>query len=352
MQTLRCDGCNATIPIPAFALSTPCPHCGHNIVLPNQTIRHDAISRAREADAQRQHERQREAEREATHRIALKWKVLSGIVTTLVIAGVSVYLALPAIRAATDQEAAQARAAAAAAASRERAGLDRLQAMIAKAQAGACGKLFISPEAGSGTLVQKFTLALHACARILATTGDAEGALALEILDPQGKPVPGPPRARDVDHLYCPSALGGTHTVRIQGSELSAAAIECQRAYPTDPAGTGATRVSELMKERRAAGCREVLAPPKTELGTKTLRATIAPRTCIQLIMATGMPDNTLALELSGPVGDRVPAPPPGTEGILTYCSDEGGPHTGRVTTALEGPFTWGAVICPKRALK
>src|SRR5689334_11322546 len=201
-------------------------------------------------------------------------------------------------------------AAARPAARRERAGLERLQGMIAKAQAGSCGKLFISPEAGSGALVQKFTLGLRACARILATTGDAAGALELEILDPESKPVPGPPRARDVDHLYCPRALGGTHTVRIKGGDLSAAAVECQRVYPTDPAGTGATRVSELMKERRAAGCREVLAPPKTELGTKTMTATIAPRTCIQLIVATGMPDNTLEVELSGPVGEHIPAPP------------------------------------------
>jgi hypothetical protein len=61
------------------------------------------------------------------------------------------------------------------------------------------------------------------------------------------------------------------------------------------------------------------------------------------------MAGNDLSIEFMTPVGEKVPAPAPGREVTLAYCAREGGPYTGRISPALDGPFTAVAVICSRR---
>lgn len=351
--SLTCAACHGSVPIPVeLVLSTPCPYCGRDVVLPDQRERRKAIERAREAEARRRHEAEESAERERTHRLALRWKVIGALVAVLLVVGPIAYLVRRAARTAEEERAARVARQAEEEARRRRSGLDRLEVMIDQAQGGSCGEVFVKPSAATGVLESRFSLGARACARILATTGDAAAKVGLAIVGGDGEPVSGPAPAREVDHLYCPRRLGGTQkvTASAPGADLSLAVVSCDRAIPTDPDGVGATRVAELMKEKLAAGCRHVLLPARTYANGQTMTASLEPRTCIHIVMATGMPDNDLTIQLMTPIGEEVPAPPPGLEGVLSHCSADGGKHSGTIAAALLGPFTAAAVSCPMRA--
>lgn len=353
--SLTCEACHGSVPIPVeLVLSAPCPYCGRDVVLPDQRERRQAIERAREAEARRRHEAEKSAERERTHRLALRWKVIGALVAVLLVVGPIAYLVRRAVRAAEEERVARLALAAEDEARRRRSGLPRLQEMIDRAQGGACGEVFVKPSAAAGLIESRFTLGVRACARIVATTGEPGAKVELAIVGGDGEPVAGPAPAREVDHLYCPRRLGGTQQVRARapGADLSLAVVSCDREIPTDPDGVGATRVAELMKEKRAAGCRHVLLPAKTYANGQTMTASLEPRTCIHIVMATGMPDNDLTVQLMTPIGEAVPAPPPGLEGVLSHCSAEGGKHSGTIAAALLGPFTAAAVSCPMRATR
>ncbi len=320
-------------------------------VLPDQAARRAARQRRDEAEAARREEAAARAERETTHRMALRWKIVTGAIVTVVLAAPVVWYVARVIRQA-EREVAQARAdEAARVARRAQAGEDALAALVAAAQVGRCGRVFIEPEVGDGSIELRFTLGTRRCARLLATTAVPDAVVTLTTVGGDGQPGPAVPPARALDVEYCPRVTTGTHQASLRApGPLSAAAIECDRELPTDPVGVGATRVAELLEARQAAGCRRLLAPAATHVGEATLTATLNRGTCVQLVAATGMADNELTVSLSTPVGRPIAAPA-GQEVVLSYCVDTGGPHAGRITPALDGPFTSAAVICPRAAM-
>ena len=350
--SLTCEACHGSLPISVeLVLSTPCPYCGRDVILPDQRERREAIERAREAEARRRHDALKSAERERTRRLGLRWKVIGALVAVLLVVGPIAYLVRRAVRTAEEERVARFALVAEEEARHRRSGLVRLQEMIDRAQGGACGEVFVKPSAAAGQVESRFSLGVRSCARILATTGDAAAKVELAIVGGDGKPVAGPAPARELDHLYCPRRLGGTQQVRASapGTDLSLAVVSCDRTIPTDPAGVGATRVAELMKEQLAAGCRHVLLPARTYANAQTMTASLEPRTCVHIVVATGMPDNDLTVQLMTPIGEKVAGPPPGLEAVLSHCSAEGGKHSGTVDAALLGPFTAAAVSCPMR---
>jgi len=352
--TLRCPGCGGFAPVPPdpTVLAVPCPYCGHDLILPDQPARQAALRQRQEADARRAADAEARRDREATRRMAARWKIIGGVVVGLAVAGPIAYVVVRAWREA-ERDVERARAAQAAADQRiAQAGRPHLDELISAAQSGRCGRVFIDPQLGDRTLELRFTVGTRRCVRIVATTAVDAATISLALTGADGQPAAAPPPARDLDFEYCPRTGAGTHQATLTSTgPLSAAAIECERALPTDPDGVGATRVAEILEARRAAGCKQILAAAQTHVGEQTLTATLNRGTCVQLVAATGMPDNDLTVSLSTPLGRPVPAPPPGREVILSYCAEPGGDHTGRITPAVGGPFTSAALVCPRRAM-
>jgi hypothetical protein len=103
-----------------------------------------------------------------------------------------------------------------------------------------------------------------------------------------------------------------------------------------------------MMKERYAAGCKEVTLPPRTVAVDQDFTGDFKEGSCILVIASTGAPKNLLAFDMTTPFGEKVATPAPATEIAFSFCPKVAGPHEGHVRAAEGGPFTLAAVTCPK----
>lgn len=354
--SLTCESCAGSIAIPQdpTLLAVACAYCGRQSLLPDQEERRAALERKQEREREaREKAEERSTEQKSRRRAVLGWTAVS-----LVFSGVVVFYVLRSVREADDSTATGSPSLAAAAARSDQenrlrqAVAERLRGQVTRAQIGSCGRIFAESQIEERTIDLRFSVGTHQCARFLATAAAADDPVALVVRDPKGAIAGRPRPARDVDFLYCPRTLGGTHAAVFTGKgTLAATGIECERALPSDPVGVGAIRVASILKARAAAGCRHILSAAKTHPSQTTLTARLERGVCVQVIAATGMKDNLLTASMMTPEGAPVPAPPPSLEVILSYCAGRAGEHSGRITAALEGPFTTAAIICPRRAM-
>lgn len=353
--SLTCEGCAGNIAIPQdpTLLAVACAYCGRQILLPDQEERRAALERAGE----REREKQEKAQEALSERTARRRSVLLWTGAAVVFSGVIVFSILKSLKE-TGGETGRAligtpSSAQSAEADRRRDAVgERLRKQITAAQIGSCGRVFAEPQVDEKTVDVRFTVGTHQCARFIATAAANDGVVKLTVKDAAGAVAASPRAGRDIDYLYCPRKLAGTHAaVFTTGGLLAAAGVECTRKMPTDPTGVGATRVASLLAAREAAGCRQILSAARTHPSEATLTARLERGACVQVIAATGMADNLLTASMMTPEGRPVRAPPPGLAVILSHCASRAGEHSGKITAALDGPFTTAAIICPRRAM-
>lgn len=352
--SLTCEGCagNVVIPQDPTLLAVACAYCGRQLLLPDQEERRAALERAREREREgAEKAAAATSERTSRRRFVLLWTaaalVFSGVVVVTILKSIgdaSSSSAGPGLVASPAGDAEASRLGAAAS--------ERLRGLVTKAQIGSCGRIFAEPQLADKTVDLRFTVGTHQCARFLATAAAVDGVVKLTVTDPSGALAARGRPGRDVDYLYCPRTLAGTHAaVFTSAGPVAAAGIECARKMPSDPTGVGATRVASLLAAREAAGCRQILSAAKTHPSEATLTARLERGACVQVIAATGMKDNLLTASMMTPEGRPVPAPPPALAVVLSHCAGRAGEHSGRISAALDGPFTTAAIICPRRAM-
>jgi uncharacterized membrane protein len=352
--SLTCEGCAGDVVIPQdpTLLAATCAYCGRQLLLPDQDQRRAALERARE----REREAQEKATAASSERTSRRRFVLLWTAAALVFGGVMVVSILKSLG---DTGSASSNrglvASSAGDAEVDRLGAaasERLRGLVTTAQIGTCGRIFAEPQLGDKTVDLRFTVGTHQCARFLATAAAVDGVVKLTVTDPSGATAARARPGRDVDYLYCPRTLTGTHAAAFTSAgPVAAVGIECERKMPTDPTGVGATRVASLLAAREAAGCRQILSAARTHPSEATLTARLERGACVQVIAATGMKDNLLTASMMTPEGRPVPAPPPALAVVLSHCASRAGEHSGRISAALDGPFTTAAIICPRRAM-
>jgi DNA-directed RNA polymerase subunit RPC12/RpoP len=110
---------------------------------------------------------------------------------------------------------------------------------------------------------------------------------------------------------------------------------------------SGAVRMTELMKERRADHCPSVLLPPTLAEGERNLTNMIENvERCVELLAVTAAQGNLLTVTMESPIGEPIAGPEPATEVRFRYCPRERGPHRVRVSAATMMPFTVAGIEC------
>lgn len=117
---------------------------------------------------------------------------------------------------------------------------------------------------------------------------------------------------------------------------------------PAALAETARARLAVKMRERVQAGCRRVIMPPEVLTGPKSMTATlVVGRQCIDILAVAGAPETSLAVTMTNPFGEPIPAPAPGTEPELRHCATVAGPHPVRVAPSTNDPWAVAAIECP-----
>jgi hypothetical protein len=347
-STIQCPSCGAHVPVPPelAMLTAPCPYCRTAILLPDQPARQAAVERMQERSFQEQMAQQAAAQREREQKrsrgtllLVLGCVALGGLGT---IGGI-VYV----IHKATTP------APAPRPIDPTLAGQPQMIAKVEERQKAGCAHIVTPPGTFTGTMTSTYRLTNAVCFEMLATTGAPAQTLTLRLVGPSGKELQGAPSpGQSLQYQVCPKEPG-EHQVQVSapaGTPFTFAALDCPRPSFDNPTGNGQARVSAIMKERYATGCREIIMPPKTISVDQDIKGDFHPGSCVLIIGATGSSKNLLTLELSTPFGEKIATPAPSTELTFLYCPKVSGPHEGHVRSAEGDPFTVAAVTCPLSA--
>jgi hypothetical protein len=234
------------------------------------------------------------------------------------------------------------------------AGSVALPAMVARVEErrmAGCAHVVEAPSIVTGEVKNVYQLKSAACLNVLAMMSVPGQTLAVRVTDPKGKDLEGTPApASDVSFLAC-AKEPGAYQVSIRpaagGTPFALAALSCPNPARDDPNANGQSRVSAIVKEQFAAGCREVVLAPKTVAVDQDFTSYFRAGSCIVMITSTGIKESPLAIDLSTPFGENVAVPPPSTEHIFRYCPKVSGPHSGHIRSKFGAPFTLAAVSCP-----
>jgi len=114
-----------------------------------------------------------------------------------------------------------------------------------------------------------------------------------------------------------------------------------------DDRSSGMLRMTALMKEASAKGCKRVVMAPQTMQGGHQLTWTAVTGSCVRFFATTGVSDNPIGVELRTPFGERIQTPAASVEIDFTECPKNKGPHRLNITPATDDYYTVGSVECP-----
>lgn len=225
-----------------------------------------------------------------------------------------------------------------------------LLALVEKARSE-CPHVIDRTSQHTGTYSATYGLVKAECIRFLAVSPTSDK-LTLSIRGPTGAVETRLAPTGTLDSTYCPKAEA-EHQVTLGGSsELWIATLGCRRTFGSDPETTGKAKVAARLKELMTHGCSQISLANSTFLDDRKLTTPLDAGTCLDLIAATGVPDNQIKIAMSSPFGETIaPLPAPATSLEVPYCASNAGPHVIEVEGAVNGPYSVAIAICARQTL-
>ncbi|MBI4952317.1 MAG: hypothetical protein HY908_09805 [Myxococcales bacterium] len=359
----RCGHCGAELLLPAdpSALAAPCGYCQHSTQLPLELVRF----RQQQAQTLRQHQAQEQAqafEHKARKVAGGVWLFMWIGIPLVVVGSVGFILwrtlgSIPSIPSTPSRPAAQVEGeqpAERAKAPPDPKLAERVAPAVAALAQQGCKEVVRAPEVVRGRVETLATMHEGGNCLHVVAAGAAGVRVSASVVPPTSKATRGDQQGDALDLEHCPRE-DGPHKVELgaaDGADFAFALVDCPPArerYRDDPAKNGLGLVQARMRELAAGGCGRVLLPPKTAFGAGGLTATLAPGPqCLVILAATGLPANTLTVELKTPFGDRVPAPAVATQVRLVFCPKDAGPHPITIKPATSDYYAMASMECPR----
>ena len=351
-MNLQCTRCGAPLVMPAdYAVwGVRCQYCGFDCELPDRAARQAYAERQR-AEAQRAAQAEQAA---ATQQAAIGkeaktkrtfYLAIFGGTALVVLLGTAIplYLALSSTASTLTLTPTPTTV--------ELPAPPALVALGAKGQASGCPRVIDTVSIHKNEYKGSYGLVKAECIRFLGVAVQP-GPLSLTITDPTGKVVWQPPAATPLDSTYCANT-SADHQVKISGSpEFWIASLGCPRTFGSDPETTGKAKVAARLKDLMSHGCYQISYANSTFTDDRKFTTTLEAGLCMDLIAATGVPDNELKAAFSSPFGEAIaPMPAAATSLEVGYCAVSAGPHVIELTSALEAPFSAAIAICTRKAL-
>ena len=360
--TTRCGHCGAEVPLPTdpSALAAACPYCQQSTSLPLELVRF----RQQQAQAVRQHHEHAQAQafEQKARKVASGVWLFMWIGIPLAIVGTVGFIlwrtlgSIPSFSApprppSTEPE----RPAAARAAVPPDPKLrERVAPAVAALATKGCKEVVRAPEVARGKAEARVTMHdAGNCLHVVAA-GAAGVRVTGDVAPPSAKPTHGEQTGDALDLEHCPRQ-DGSHRIELvasDGADFAFAFVDCppeRERYRDDASKNGLGLVQAHMRELASSGCGRVLMPPKTAFGDGGLTATLEPGPqCLVILAASGVPDNTLTVELQTPFGDRVPAPQVAADVRLVYCAKQAGPHPLTLKPATSLYYAMAGMECPR----
>jgi hypothetical protein len=112
-----------------------------------------------------------------------------------------------------------------------------------------------------------------------------------------------------------------------------------------------AAAMTGKLKRLAGEGCRNIIMPPTSAVGERTLSAQfVLNGQCVRMLALTGVPANALAVSLETPLGELVDTTAPARDFDFVYCPKTAGPHRVRIAPKQEdAAYLVAAVECRKR---
>lgn len=350
-MNLQCTRCGAPLGIPAdYAIwQVRCQYCGFDSELPDRAARQAYADRQR-FDAQRAAEQAAQAQQVLQTRLAAAGAArrknrgllvaVFGIPLLLLALGIGavVYFVLanatntplPTLALSTPPAA--------------------LLALTDKARTE-CPHVIDRTSLHQNTYSATYGLVKAECIRFLADS-PTHGKLTLNIRGPTGAIETRLAPTGTLDSTYCPKTEA-EHQVTISGSpEIWIATLGCRRTFGSDPDTTGKAKVAARLKELMTHGCSQISLANSTFLDDRKLTTPLDAGTCLNLVAATGVPDNEIKIAMSSPFGETIaPLPAAATFLEVPYCASSAGPHVIEMEAAVDGPYSVAIAICARQAL-
>ncbi len=226
-----------------------------------------------------------------------------------------------------------------------------LAPLAAKALASGCPKVLDGPSAQNNEYRGTFTIVKRECMRFLAVSAPA-APLTLQVTDAAGAVTTRSAPSGTLDETFC-AKENAEHLVKISGApQFWIEALTCPRTFATDADTTGMARVGSRLKQMMAHGCYEISFAAATFSDERKLTTPLDAGMCLDVLAATGLPDNLIQAKVTTPFGENVgPLPPAGTDLEIPYCATAAGPHVIELSPAIDGPFSIAVAICSRGAL-
>ncbi|HXK18234.1 MAG TPA: hypothetical protein VNG33_10555 [Polyangiaceae bacterium] len=227
-----------------------------------------------------------------------------------------------------------------------------LTGLVGEGEASGCQRRVVAPVRVDASYTSSLTLPHAACVRFLATSEDTSAELALTLKTENGAQALGDSGLGVLNRDYCAKQQGKyALELSASGKPFWLSVLACQRSFPSDPKSAGVERLDALLAQRRAHGCSVSLEPFSAHEGQHFSLALFKGQ-CVQILAATGIDDNALSLTFKDPIGGDVASlPAAATELSFSYCATRSGAHLAVIDPALDGPFTFASVACPRSAL-